>query len=309
MDDVIERDAPAGTVSDDEQPDQKQPKGTADKPEGKQPKGSKSETVTLTRAEHEALKRDRDEARDSEKYWAGLARANGKAPAKEEPEDEEEEDTPDDPANEVEEFSAKGIAALKKRGVITKKDRAWVEKIATKVVKQSIGVERQKMTLDQTLAREFPELVDPDESSEFYQTTRTELRKLVALDPAAAKSASALYSAAKLARAQLDAKKPARRARDDSRDDDEDEREDDRDEREDDREEDERDRRRRVAAQGGGRGRTAARERDDDDGLPPMARKLLEGMHSDTNEAERVRLFREGQQIIRNGGTPKSRLK
>ena len=55
--------------------------GTTEQQDPKAPAQEKQpETVTMSRAEAEALRRERDEARESERYWATMARGNGKAP-------------------------------------------------------------------------------------------------------------------------------------------------------------------------------------------------------------------------------------
>lgn len=270
--DVNERDAP-------EEP----PKG---KPvEGK---GKTEETETISKAELAALRRERDEARESERFWAD--RARGKPPeaqrtAETKDDEEDDQDLPEDENIDalVTDFSTKGVKALVSRGLITKKmAKEIAAQVAGKVARQMITAEREKATTDHTIMSEFPELNDPE--SELFQATRTELQRLVKIDPAAGKSPAALYSAASIAKAKLDAKAPKRGRYSDEG------------------EYDGEDRRRRADAQGASRGRGSRDLVDPDDGLSPQMRQILAGMHPDKTEEERLATFRLGQKLIRNGG-------
>ena len=133
----------------------------AEKPEEKPAKpaakgGGKEkddDKVTLTKAEHAALVRDRDEARDSERYWAEHARKSGKQVPVEEPEEKDDDDEIDEKTDTlVDEFSTKGIQALVSRGMLTKKGaKEMIEKYATRITRQIVGQERQKATTDQRI--------------------------------------------------------------------------------------------------------------------------------------------------------------
>lgn len=251
MQDVIENDAITGKES----------------PTGAQP-GGKEETITISKAELDALRRDRDEARGSERYWANLARGNaGTAEPAAEAEEEIEIDPnefldtdaatgllPDDtPEKLVDEIARDGVKALSKRGFVSAAEaqRIAVEKateIAGKVARQIVNNERVKAVSDNVLLTNFPELKDA--KSELYQETAKIYREAVAMDPNAAKSPAALFLAAKSAKQTLDAKR--------------------------DPEEDEEERLLRVSAQDGrtrGRRETAA-----DDLIGPEAESILKQM-------------------------------
>jgi hypothetical protein len=230
------------------------------------------DTVTMTRAEADSLRRERDEARESERYWAGLAR--GAKPAEPAGETEQEDlDTADfvsddargdlegDTAEKlVEEFSTEGVGALKKRGFITAQDaqRLAVD-VAAKVSRELIGRERQKLATDTQIMSEFGDLKDPN--SDLFKETAKRYQKAVAMDPNAKKTPAALYLAADAARSYLDSKRPRSR-----RDDDE----------SDNRPEPEDDRRRRADSQDA---RTRSRpEADTDDMLGDEARSIIKQM-------------------------------
>jgi hypothetical protein len=259
-----------------------QPSAAGDKPQGGNPKAD--DKVTLTRAEVDALHRERDEARESEKFWAQRARAGGGADRGEHAEEEQEQiETADlvpevtgdadidekifsDPDKWAEAIS-KGPAAIqafiRKAGYVT---GAEVADIAAKVARRSIDVERQKMGSDAQIVRDFPELQDA--KSELFTATAVELKKLVAMDPRAKNSPSTLYAAASTAKAKLEAKRPPARRADPDDDGDRYDRVD---------REPEEDRRRRADAQDGTRSR--GRDADADlDMLGPEARDVIKQM-------------------------------
>jgi len=274
--DVIERDAPAGQVPEEGQP--------GDKGKGK---GKEPETVTLSKSEVESLRRERDEARESERYWSDRARGAAEPEEPKEPADPDDDDP--DPAQEtlVDDFSSTGIAALVKRGLVTKKDaKALIEKIservATKVARQVVGQAQAKATADTTIMSEFGDL--KDENSELFKQTKLELARLGKLHPGQAHTAKDLYSAASIAQTKIDAKKP----KDQGRNGNDGERYDYQDT------EGEEIRRLRVDSQGGARGRTA-RQDIDDDILPPQTKQVLAGMFPDKTPEEREKIFRRGQ--------------
>jgi hypothetical protein len=188
--------------------------------------------ITLSKAEWEAMRRDRDEARDSERYWSGVARGNGGSPQAAPVEEAEEdldadefvdEDAPngeldgDTPEKLVDELAAQGVKALGKRGFITAKDaqRIAVE-VAAKVSRQLISRERTKITSDTQIMTEFPDL--KDSNSEMFKETARRYQKALALDPNAKKTPAALYLAAQAAAEALKAKAPARPRRDEDDD-------------------------------------------------------------------------------------------
>jgi len=261
-------------LEDDDQ--QQQDTGTADK--------GKPETVTLTKAEFDAMKRDRDEARTSEKYWSERARATAKD---EKADDDEEDDQPGvdvsdlvpavtgadgvdesifaDPEKWLDAISKgpKAIEALvKKQGYVDGKQAAA---IAEKVARRVVDVERGKITTDNKLMTSFPELADKD--SALFKATAEEFQALIDFDPSAKKNPATLFAAARTARARLKAEAPARRKADDG------------DEYGYDRaESDEDERRNRVRAQDGSRGgRPQRNQADEEERIGPQARQVLEG--------------------------------
>src|ERR1041384_4468324 len=165
-------------------------------------KEAKDETVTLSKAEVEARPRDRDEARQSEKYWANIARSGGSQaehPAEEANDgldaseflDEEAGDTGlegDTPEKLVDDLAARGVSAIAKRGFITAKDAHKIAaEMAIKISRKLIGRERQKITSDTQIMSEFPEL--KDQSSELFKETARIYQAAVAMATTTTKSA------------------------------------------------------------------------------------------------------------------------
>lgn len=268
-----------------------QPSGAGPSPQG----GKGNEEVKLTRAEFESLKRERDEARESERFWANRARSGGQAAAEQVDEPEEQIETGDlvpdvtgeesidkaifsDPDKWAEAVS-KGPDAIRayvrSLGLVTGKEAA---EIARDVARRTVDVERAKMGTDAKIMNDFPELANP--KSDLFKATTVELQQLVAIDPSAKNRPATLYAAAKAAKAGLAAKAAADRGRtrdDDHEDDDRYDRIDDDDRggrnRDDD---DEGDRRRRIDAQDG---RNRSRDTDDDmDMVGPQAREVIRQM-------------------------------
>lgn len=193
---------------------------------GKDPAAGKEETVSISKTELEALRRDRDEARASERTWADMARRNaGGQPTAtvEEPEEElaldESEfldpDAPtgllpgDTPEKLVEDIAKEGVNALRKRGYIS---AAEAEKIAVRkstqvartIAREVVNTERQKMVSDNQLLTTFPDLKNHD--SELFKETAKIYREAVEMDPSAKKTPAALYLAAKAAKQIIDAR-------------------------------------------------------------------------------------------------------
>ena len=229
----------------------------------------KPETVTLSKAEVEALRRERDEARESERYWANLAKAGQPAADRvEEPADDIDADQyvdvaepnleGDTPEKLVDDFAAKGVDALKRRGFITAADaQKLAVDVAAKVTRELIGRERQKMGTDAQIMAEFPEL--RDQNSDLFKETAKIYQKAVAMDPGAKKTPAALYLAAQAAKQAISSRKPAPRAEEDEFE-----------------AEPEPERRQRAASQDGrtrGRGEAA-----DDDMLGSEARQVIKAM-------------------------------
>lgn len=245
------------------------------------PKGQ-PETITISKAEYDRMARERDEARQSEKFWADRARGG-----KPEPEAEEEDETIEtsdlvpprvtgksdideaifsDPDKWLEAISKgpKAIEALvKKQGFVSAEEAAA---IAAKVARRTVDVERGKITTDNKIMSAYPELADPN--SELFKATAVEYRELTEFDPAAKKSPATLYAAAKAAKARLAAEKRAKSTGG----------EEDEEYGYDRVEPAERVRRSRVAAQDGSRGGRVARSEEPDDTLGPQAKQIARMM-------------------------------
>jgi len=229
----------------------------------------KDDYVPLTRTEAESLRRERDEARESERYWSAHARGNGQQQQAAEPEAEDasefyaeetasnDEDTPE---KLVDDFAATGVKALQKRGFITAADaQKLAADTALRVTREMIGRERQKMGSDTKILADFPEL--KDQTSDLWKETAKHYKEAVDMDPNAAKTPAALYLAAKTARATLKAQAKIHHA---PKDDDEDT------------PEPESDRRARASSQDGrAKGRA---EVEDDDMLGSEARSIIKSM-------------------------------
>ncbi len=244
--------------------------------------------ITISKADYERLNRELTETKQSERTWADMARRNA-APvqqAVEEPEeddidseqfrDEEAADIPDDdtPEKLVEDIASKGVSAIKGRGFITAKQAQDIAiETAKKVSRELIGRERQKITADTEVFREFPELRDPN--SELFKATSIRYQKAVALDPGVKKTPAALYLAAEAARESLKSKSGAgnRNTR---------------------QQEDEEDRRQRANSQDGRpRGGRAVADEDDDDMLGDEAKQVIKLMG--VNEADFKKYRDEGR--------------
>lgn len=204
-----------------EQEDLEQPKPPAGK--GKEP-----ETVTLTRAEHQALLRERDEARDSERFWASRARGDK---GEDTPEPEEEpidtdglipEVTGDADVDEAifsdpdkwTEALTKGPKAVeqfvKRLGYVSAKEAA---EIAVKAARQEVRTTVRHMQTDSQLVGDFADMKDP--KSELFQAAAPIYQKLVAMN-GGKQTTALLYAAAEAAKAKLEAKAPAKPRRGDS---------------------------------------------------------------------------------------------
>jgi hypothetical protein len=243
------------------------------------PSKGQPETITISKAEYERMARERDEARQSEKFWADRARG-GKTPEPEVEEEEESIETSDlvparvsgksdvdeaifsDPDKWLDAISKgpKAIEALvKKQGFVSAEEAAV---IAAKVARRTVDVERSKITTDNKLMSAYPELANS--KSELFKATAQEYQELIEFDPSAKKSPATLFAAAKAAKAKLAATKPARGAEDDEYGSGYDRAES--------------DRRSRVAAQDGSRGGRGSRGEEPDDTLGPQAKAIARMM-------------------------------
>lgn len=224
-----------------------------------------ADTISLSKKDYEALLRERDELRTSERYWSETARG-GKRPAAEpepEPEPAEEDilaDIPDiegdiDPEAFTDALTAKGRKALEEHGFISK---AQMRKILAKqedrfmgrletIVGQKITGAQQAMLKDAELLSTYPDL--NNQNSPFFKRTKELYAELVADEPALKKGGAGLKIAAKMAKAEMG----SQRGR-------------------------EADIERRIAAQ---QGDLTGAEGGDDEGLTPAQRQIIAKFNAD----------------------------
>lgn len=256
----------------DPRPANAQPQEGGGKPEKKEPNPIEER---LARLEKELAERDKriEELAASERYWAEQARRA--VALDDEGDDEPEEDfgiDDDSPDKFVEDLSEKGLEALVKRGVLTRREaRELIRQEAQQIAREMIEAETRKLQTDAEIARQFPEL--QDESSDLFKRTAKIFKEMVAEDESLKRSPKALLLAARTAKAELAAAGKGSAS--------------------------EEERLRRIARQGGGdHARGAAFDADDDDSLTPTQRKILEALNADggvqvTEEAYKKRA-REG---------------
>lgn len=254
--------------------------------EGDKGKNKEPETLTVTRAEFERWQRERDEARESERYWAERARATGRVAEPEVVEEDDDEEDPD-PKNEtlVDDFSSKGVKALVDRGLLTKKAaKELIAKEAGKIAREIVGQSRKAERMDSAITTEFPELQDGN--SALFKATSAELKSMMAkLGPHVSKSPEHLYLAASTARLKLEAAELKAQKTSKRRDDEDGGDRYDYDE--------EADRALRARSQGGG-GRVQ-RGAPIEEEIGPQARFVMDQMFGDAAPEERMKIFREGQ--------------
>ncbi len=209
--------------------------------------------------EKEAADKDKriGELTESERYH--FERARQLAEGQDEGDDDEPKPKDDDELIEdsadktVDAFSTEGIAALVKRGLLTKKDaREMFRKIAREEADQVIGVESAKLRTDAELVQKYPEL--SDSKSKLFERTGAIFREMVTGKPELERSPNALLLAARAAKAELAAETGAARQN-----------------------ESEADRQKRIAAQAGGAGaRGAGFTGDEDDKtLSPIQKRII----------------------------------
>lgn len=183
-------------------------------------KGKPSDEVKQGRKDLEAANRRIAELEQSERYWAEKAQRKASGGQADDP-GEVDQDPEDDLITDlvaagvvdpgidadkfVEELSTKGPAAvtavLDKVGYVKKSD---VARLAKEVAERVVGKERGKISLDNRLLRDFPDL--QDDKSELFQETGKIYRQLVALDPTLKRSPGTLLIAADKAKAQLNSR-------------------------------------------------------------------------------------------------------
>lgn len=172
-----------------------------------------SDDVAALRAQIDGLTRKQAELEAANRYWEQRLGAGSRAADPdddgEEPEDEGEDDPADD-GNAFDDFSKKGIEALVKRGVLTKKAAAeLIEKQARRIVREVVTHETNKLRADGELYDKYPELKDL--KSDHAKLTAQYFQEAIRKDRSAAKSSWALEMAAARAKAELEAKTAANR--------------------------------------------------------------------------------------------------
>lgn len=263
------------------------PEAPAAEPKPAAGKGKGDGNISLTKAEYDALVRERDELRTSERYWADRVRGGKQEPA--EPAEPEEEDIfadiPEiegdtDPEKFTDALTAKGAKALEEHGFISKKQmQTLLAKQEARFMQRMEGLigskingAQQQMLKDAELLSTYPEL--NDQKSEFFKLTQERYRELVADEPSLKKGAG-IKIAARMVRAEL-GKQQTRRADID----------------------------RRIAAQqgdmtgydGGG---------DDDEDLSPMQRQLIDKFNADGSDLIDVEAYKKRARAGTNMATPR----
>lgn len=165
--------------------------------------------------ELEALKRRNAELETSERYWAERAAKGNAAPAPKAEPDVDELETllagggvdDDTAASLLDDIGEKGVAALEKRGVVTKaqmktilaaQERKLLAK-AAEIAESRVTGATEKLTAEAKLLKDYPELAD--DKSDFSKAVATEFQAMVAEDPSLKNSYSALRMAARVVQA------------------------------------------------------------------------------------------------------------
>lgn len=168
-------------------------------------KAKPADEAKLSKREHEQLLKRLGELEQSERYWSERARAGEKPEAEpdDEPPPEDDEPPADDTTDQfIEDLSKKGLEALVKRGVLTKKAAIEIiQREARKVAREVVGVETKKLATDAELIRQFPDLEDRE--SALFKRTGELFREDVKGDPTLRDSPRALILAARTAKAEL----------------------------------------------------------------------------------------------------------
>jgi len=230
------------------------------------------DTVTISRKEYEAQQRRIGELEGSERYWSERATRGGRSEEEEENEDEEEDDAggrgrgrnsrksrqedddeedglPDDtPTKLTEDLTEQGLEALRKRGVITRKQLKEIlarqaeqtRKQVEKTVRTAIDRTTKTLAADAKLMEQYPFLAKPD--SEAFKLAQKYYKEELRDDPDVPQKV-ALRHAAKLAAAEI-------RSTD-------------------------RDRRRRIQEQGDDYSPRQSGYSDEDDDLGPQSRRII----------------------------------
>lgn len=214
--------------------------GAEGQPEGGKSNGKSSDDrLTALETELSSLRTRNKELQDSERFWAERAKGGGES--REEPEPEKEDivaallgdlgDEEDDNVDSlIDELTSGGMKALKKRGLLSKKDLAPIlkgleEKLEAKaaaIAEGRVGKARKDLETDGELIRQFPELgrIDRDTGealdeadAPFIASVSKHYRRLVSRNPGRKTDPTALFDAAEMARLEVGSNEEARRRR------------------------------------------------------------------------------------------------
>lgn len=202
------------SLEDEASPDEGGGEKQDDKQDGKEDKGGKgvsADEFKEFKKGFDELKRERDELRESERYWSDRARTD-KAGEKVKQDEVEKDDLSDllgdskddDGDNDkfIDELTSDGSAALRKRGFISRKDalelaREVAERVAARASKKAVGLAEKKIQRGNELIRTFP-FIEKEDSEEFKLASGY-LKSAVARDPEN-NSSEGLWSACEKAR-------------------------------------------------------------------------------------------------------------
>ncbi len=190
-----------------------------DEPEEKKPPAKSAEAVELEtlRAETAALKKRADEAEEDSRYWSRRAQErraeSGRQQTEEEPRRRTAEPITEKPEKLIDELSTDGIAALKKRGIVTQEDLDAALTKARQDGQRDTEAVRSDAEFSMKLEREFPEILADSKlvsagerpKTELFKRTREIYQEAVAEDPSLEASKGAMLMAARQAKRELDA--------------------------------------------------------------------------------------------------------
>jgi hypothetical protein len=201
--------------------------------------------------------------------------------------DDDDEEVDGDVADD---FATNGIEALRKRGLLTKKEaKEMFREEARKVAREEVQRSQKGLIQDAELAREFPELADS--KSELFQRTKAIYDAEVAEDPSLKSNPRTLTRAAKEARAELISEGKYGRSSDrrrDAQDDFEDRRQ------------------QRIDAQSGDRTHSRQGGDDgDDQTLSPRQRFILDKFNASGEVFVDDKTYIKNAQNVKMGGIPK----
>lgn len=173
----------------------------------------KGDDVTELRRQIETLTKKQAELEAANAYWERRLAGNREPEPEPDDEEPEEDDERPDDENVFDDFSKKGIEALVKRGVLTKRAaKELIEKQARRIVREVVTKETEKLRADGELYDKYPDLKNLE--SEHAKLTAQYFQMAIRRDKSAATSSWALEMAAARAKAELDAQSASKRRED-----------------------------------------------------------------------------------------------